>query len=1101
MALEHLQLGLLEKKKSSVVEAIAKMSKDESLDNASSEYDPTTYIQSLQFKLRCYEASGDDFQRLFEEIVKRARPEFMQIRPYGNIGDRKCDGLLDAGGTIFQVYSPNELKQAQLKKKINEDLDGAVKHWGDTLKKWVFVYNARGGLAPDIPKILQQKQKQYPNIEIDHWSNHYLWEMARGLSLQQRVEILGAPVVEKLEQLVGFNPQKNAVCQFLEDIENDERFKYIGFFHTPQEVVLKEQYISIQVTLESKRKDVENFWQPAESEAELKRAYALKGMDDESQRSQVDWEEAKKQHKRIMVLADPGMGKSTLLKMEAVLTAQVEKQKLLENEITIDEVIFPLFLRLSDLVDEKVEEIFKAEIIDAIPILMQRDYSKAPSGITYLLKEKFKAGKCLLLLDALDEVPREHRNRLKDKLNRFVQTYPCQIICTSRIVGYDSAFVNGAKEVEIVPFKQKQTEQYIKIWFTNAVDYIDNDLVSANGLIRELQNKPQIRGLAQNPLLLSLLCSLYQEKELTLPAQRCQIYEKAVLCMLSKWTRNRNSQSEGKIRAKIRVLEELAYQFTCEGKEIFLPDELYDKIEAYLQEGKTTVFRDTNTDELMTELSEEDGIIQKLSSKDDRYLFVHRTFQEYFTACYLKRAIQKNQSDGIALATEHFWEYDWHETLSLLAGLMQEPIPLLQAITAEKDDIFSTLLLLAGRCVAECKENSDPLIAEIIDRIYDLWKSYPNAGFIKSIVVLIGQANSQMSHRLQKAVNDSKTYVRMQAAVVLGKIGNAQAVKVLIAALSDSETYVRMQATMALGKIGNAQAVEALIAALNDSDRDMRRQAVVALGKIGNTQAVEALIAALNHSDWNVRLKATAALGKIGNAQAVEALIAALNHSDWNVRLKATVALGKIGNAQAVEALIAALNDSDRNVRMVAAMALGEIGNAQAVEALIAALNDSETYVRMQATMALGKISNAQAVEVLIAALNDSDRNVRMQAVVALGKIGNAQAVEALIAALNASDRDVRMQAIVALGKIGNAQAVEVLIAALNDSDSLMRSQAARDLGKIGTSETLAKLIQLPEISIYDAYIFLLARTLAVRFSKERLPFIPVYPELVAHKQ
>jgi hypothetical protein len=46
----------------------------------------------------------------------------------------------------------------------------------------------------------------------------------------------------------------------LEDIENDERFKYIRFFHAPQEVVLKEQYIPIQVTLESKRKDVENFW-------------------------------------------------------------------------------------------------------------------------------------------------------------------------------------------------------------------------------------------------------------------------------------------------------------------------------------------------------------------------------------------------------------------------------------------------------------------------------------------------------------------------------------------------------------------------------------------------------------------------------------------------------------------------------------------------------------------------------------------------------------------------------------------------------------------------------------------------------------------------
>ena len=570
---------MIERQGPGVGKAIATMSIGESLDNASDGFDPTTYIQSLQFKLRCYEASGEDFQRLFEDIIKRVRPEFMQIRPYGNIGDRKCDGLLYADGTIFQVYSPDALKQAQLKKKINEDLDGAVKHWGNTLKKWVFVYNVRQGLAPDLPKILQQKQKQYPNIEIDHWSNHYLWEMARGLSLQQRAEVLGAPVVEKLEQL-GFKPQKNAVCQFLQDIEDN--FKYIRLFHTQQEIVLKQQYIPIQVTLERKyRHEVETSWGYAESEAELKRAYALKGIVEESQRSQVDWEEAKNQHKRIIVLADPGMGKSTLLKREAGLTAQREIQKLSEDDQTVDDVIFPFFLKLSEL-DEKAEE-----IIDAIPSLIHRDYPKTSPVINVLLKEKLKTGKCLLLLDALDEVPKEHRNRLKEKLNRFARNYTCPIICTSRIVGYGGAFVERAKEIEIVPFSQKQTEEYIKTWFTNGAGYID-DSVSADGLIQELRHKPQIGGLAQNPLLLSLLCSLYQEKGLTLPAQRVQVYEKAVDHMLSKWSQNRKPLSEGKIRAKVRLLEELAYHFSCQGKDIFSADELYERIEVRVERKITS---------------------------------------------------------------------------------------------------------------------------------------------------------------------------------------------------------------------------------------------------------------------------------------------------------------------------------------------------------------------------------------------------------------------------------------------------------------------------------------------------------------------------------
>lgn len=39
-------------------------------------------------------------------------------------------------------------------------------------------------------------------------------------------------------------------------------------------------------------------------------------------------------------------------------------------------------------------------------------------------------------------------------------------------MGYGGAFVESAKEVEIVPFSQKQTEQYIETWFTNAAGYI-----------------------------------------------------------------------------------------------------------------------------------------------------------------------------------------------------------------------------------------------------------------------------------------------------------------------------------------------------------------------------------------------------------------------------------------------------------------------------------------------------------------------------------------------------------------------------------------------------------------------------------------------------
>jgi hypothetical protein len=156
-------------------------------------YDPITLNHWLWFKYQCHECTPAEFQRIFENIIKRAKPEFIQIKPYGNIGDRKCDGLFHAEGTVFQVYSPDELKQADLQKKIKDDCDGAVKHWKKKLKTWTFVFNSRRGLPPDIPATLDAQRKKHKKLIIDHLSSDALWEMARGLTLQQRAEILGAP--------------------------------------------------------------------------------------------------------------------------------------------------------------------------------------------------------------------------------------------------------------------------------------------------------------------------------------------------------------------------------------------------------------------------------------------------------------------------------------------------------------------------------------------------------------------------------------------------------------------------------------------------------------------------------------------------------------------------------------------------------------------------------------------------------------------------------------------------------------------------------------------------------------------------------------------
>ena len=89
-------------------------------------YDPITLNHWLWFKYQCHDCSPADFQRLFENVIKRVRPQFIAIKPYGNIGDRKCDGLFYAdGASLPGLLAGRTLKQAELESKIKEDLDGA----------------------------------------------------------------------------------------------------------------------------------------------------------------------------------------------------------------------------------------------------------------------------------------------------------------------------------------------------------------------------------------------------------------------------------------------------------------------------------------------------------------------------------------------------------------------------------------------------------------------------------------------------------------------------------------------------------------------------------------------------------------------------------------------------------------------------------------------------------------------------------------------------------------------------------------------------------------------------------------------------------------
>ena len=156
-------------------------------------------IARKMFRLRVYEAKAAEYQRLFEKVMQYRDRNFVPIRPYGNIGDRKNDGYIPTTGAYFQVYAPenpggqNPTKAAT---KAAEDLAGIVKHWNQTtpIQTFRFVYNdGYHGSTPLLEEALGRIRKEY-SIDARALLAKDLEEEALQLPEDELADVINGPV-------------------------------------------------------------------------------------------------------------------------------------------------------------------------------------------------------------------------------------------------------------------------------------------------------------------------------------------------------------------------------------------------------------------------------------------------------------------------------------------------------------------------------------------------------------------------------------------------------------------------------------------------------------------------------------------------------------------------------------------------------------------------------------------------------------------------------------------------------------------------------------------------------------------------------------------
>lgn len=115
------------------------------------------------FKLKIHEANGQKFENIFTAIMNYAESDFQQIKPWGNIGDRKNDGYIKSKGIFFQVFAPEDIHKSQpdVINKLEKDFECLKSQW-ENINEFYFVVNDKyNGVNADCEQKIQQIKTQH----------------------------------------------------------------------------------------------------------------------------------------------------------------------------------------------------------------------------------------------------------------------------------------------------------------------------------------------------------------------------------------------------------------------------------------------------------------------------------------------------------------------------------------------------------------------------------------------------------------------------------------------------------------------------------------------------------------------------------------------------------------------------------------------------------------------------------------------------------------------------------------------------------------------------------------------------------------------------